>query len=414
MTKELYRNLENSGFDMTNDIEKFQTFRYLSAGEAMCRIFGYDLSHSSVGCTRLTAHLEGMDWVGEEAEDGDSALLKYFKRPDELKPLLYVQYYSRYTVQKATAAQRKSVEDSGGGLYKPPRGNPYYLDKCDPPNMVRLRNAGSLHVARIYPVAVTQGELYYLRKLLTVIPATSFAGMRTCNDKEYATYREAAEVMGIVSAEAEYAQALGTVAGSRSRPSDLRHTFVMIAVNGGDGVPVQELYKKFKYYMAMDLDVCGRVQPPGRNPAGSEEESKLYHLLPVIEYDECLELDLDDYPLQEYHLLRVLNDLLDRNYSRCLESVGLPTLEFFSSQTMGGAVPVLQSYLESYLFVGPDADDLSGLQAPHIELIRNEYINKFPHLLTGNFLEELIIAAGGGLGHGHVGTFFKNIDKNAQ
>jgi hypothetical protein len=325
-TKELYRNLEAQGVNMEDELEKFQIFRYLSAGEAMCRIFGYDLSNSSVGCTRLTVHLEGMDWVGEDAE-GESKLLQYFKRPAELARLLYLQYYSHYSIQKATAAQRAAVDAAGGGLYKPRgRGNAYFLDNCDPPNMVRLRNAGSLHVARIYPVAVTQGELYYLRKLLTVAPGTSFSNMRAYNGELYATYREAAEARGIVGVEEEYSQALGVVASSKSRPSDLRHTFVVIAVTGGEGVPVQDLYRKFRYFMAMDLDVRGRIQPPGRSPAGSEEECAVYQLLPVREYVEGLELDLDTHPVHEYHLLRVLEDLLDRNYSRTLEHGGLPPL----------------------------------------------------------------------------------------
>jgi hypothetical protein len=201
---------------------------------------------------------------------------------------------------------------------------------------VRQRNAGSLHVARMYPVPVTQGELYYLRKLLTVVSGTSFSDMRAYNGETYATYREAAEARGIVGVEEEYSQALGVVASSKSRPSDLRHTFVVIAVTGGEGVPVQDLYRKFRYYMAMDLDVRGRVQPPGRSPAGSEEECAVYHLLPVREYVEDNELDLDNYPVHEYHLLRVLEDLLDRNFSRSLENVGLPTLQSFATMLRGG------------------------------------------------------------------------------
>ena len=117
-TKELYRNLEAQGVNMEDELEKFQIFRYLSAGEAMCRIFGYDLSNSSVGCTRLTVHLEGMDWVGEDAE-GESKLLQYFKRPAALAHLLYLQYYSRYTILKANAAQRDAVNAAGGGCTNP-------------------------------------------------------------------------------------------------------------------------------------------------------------------------------------------------------------------------------------------------------------------------------------------------------
>jgi len=148
---------------MDDALEVFQVFRYLSAGEAMCRIFGYDLSRSSVGCTRLTVHLEGMDWVGEAVADSSSQLLQYFSRPEELEHLLYLQYFSSYSLQKATAAVKSAAEESGGGLISPRSGNDYYVDSCIPPNKVTKRNIGSLHVARMYPVQSTQGELYYLR-----------------------------------------------------------------------------------------------------------------------------------------------------------------------------------------------------------------------------------------------------------
>ena len=167
MTKDLYRNLQAGGFDMTDDLEMFQVFRYLSAGEAMCRIFGYDLSRSSVGCTRLTVHLEGMDWVGEVGSNSSqSQLLQYFSRPEELEPLLYLQYFSSYSLQKASAAVKSAADEAGGGLVSPPSGNDYYVDNCNPPNKVTKRNVGSLHVARMYPVqsthfAALQGCCHY-------------------------------------------------------------------------------------------------------------------------------------------------------------------------------------------------------------------------------------------------------------
>jgi hypothetical protein len=304
MTKDLYRNLQAGGFDMTDDLEMFQVFRYLSAGEAMCRIFGYDLSRSSVGCTRLTVHLEGMDWVGEVGgNSSQSQLLQYFSRPEELEPLLYLQYFSSYSLQKASAAVKSAADEAGGGLVSPPSGNDYYVDNCNPPNKVTKRNVGSLHVARMYPVQSTQGELYYLRRLLTIIPGTSFKDMRTHQGVVFDTYREAARAHGILNDEVENIEALGLVAADpTSRPSDIRHTFVIQAVQGGEGVQVQDVYRHFKYHMALDINSRGHIQPPGRANAGTAEENEVYRLLPVRDYEVGIELDLDNYPVHEYHL----------------------------------------------------------------------------------------------------------------
>jgi hypothetical protein len=177
-TKDLYANLAAAGYNMEDQLTKFQLFKYTSAGEAYCRIYNYQLTRSSVGCDRLPVHLEGLDWVGDESEaSGESKLVVYFNRPVALQHLLYLDYYSQYTVLSLGDAEVDEAVDDGNGKYKPRRGNAFYVDTCAPPNKVRLRNPGSLHVARMYPVAVTQGELYYARLLLTCVPAMSFTDL---------------------------------------------------------------------------------------------------------------------------------------------------------------------------------------------------------------------------------------------
>ena len=44
----------------------YQLFRYLCAGEAFYRTVDCDMSHSTADVTRLSADLEGQDWVGAE------------------------------------------------------------------------------------------------------------------------------------------------------------------------------------------------------------------------------------------------------------------------------------------------------------------------------------------------------------
>jgi hypothetical protein len=345
ITKDLYQNLKDSGMNMEDEALRFQTFRYLSAGEAFCRIFGYNLSQSTVGCTRLSVHEEGMDWVGDGVAAGGAGpttLDKYFARPGALALYKYLSYFSDFNVQKATAAEREAA--AGGLLFKPPRGNAYYLDALG--NKVAKRSPGSLHVARIFPVSVTQGEQYYLRMLLTAVPATSYVGLRTVGQVVHATYREAAEARGLLSVEREFAEGLGQIAkglgSALATVGDLRHTFVMMAVAGGEGVPVLHLYRQFRYMMALDIEASGAISPPGK------DKGVVNVRLPVKEYDEDVEYDLDHYPVHEYHLLRILDALLQKNFSRTLEDLGLPTLRAHAVQRrQGAAEPYLQLMLES-------------------------------------------------------------------
>jgi hypothetical protein len=139
------------------------------------------------------------------------------------------------------------------------------------------------------------------------------------------TYRQAAEARGLLTVEREFSEGLAHVAAGLdtglSTIGDVRHTFCMMAVSGGDGVPVLDLYKEFRYLMALDIDVSGDISPPGKEARGP-----LYVRLPVVKYEEGNMPSLDDYSVHEYHLLRVLEALLEKNFSRSLEDLGLPTL----------------------------------------------------------------------------------------
>jgi hypothetical protein len=430
VTKDLYQNLKNSGMNMDDEVLKFQTFRYLSAGEAICRINGFHLSQSTVGCTKLSVHLDGMDWVGDGGArgTGPSTLLTYFARPAATAALKYLDYYSRYNVQKATAADKEA--GAGGQLIKPARGNAFYVDELG--NKVGVRSPGSLHVARMYTVSVSQGEQYYLRMMLSYVPAKSYVELRTVDDREYATFREAAEARGLLSVEREFADALGSMAKGLGTGlatiGDLRHTFVMMAVAGGEGVPVLELYRQFRYLMALDIDVSGAISPPGK------DKGAVYVRLPVVEYEEGEDYNLDHYPVHEYHLLRVLDALLQKNYSRTLEELGLPTLRAHAAQCReGAAAPYLQLKLEGYLYVAPGAEDaLHGARAAapaalpaaaaapppalaaQLHLLRATYVNNYPELLTGAHLGRLLLEAEH-LGQiGYEAAFFKDIDNDKE
>ena len=407
ITKDIYSRLKASGMNMQDEVLKLQVFRYLSAGEALCRLFGYHLSQSSVGCTRLSVHLEGMDWVGEDAgaAAGPSSLLQYFSRPPAAEAMKYLQYFSAFNVVKASAEELRAGADLQRVAPKSRRSVGYTLDALG--SKVSERKPGSLHVARMYPVSVTQGEVYYLRALLAVVPARSFEGMRTVDGTVYPTYREAAEARGLLAVEREFAQALGCIAKGLgegvSTIADIRHTFSMIAVSGGEGVPVLDLYNSFKYTMALDIDASGALSPPGM------DKGPLNVRLPVWRYVEDEEPpSLDDYPVHEYHLLRILEGLLERNYQRTLQDLGLPTPQAHAAaRIQGAAEPYMQLVLESYLYARAGQAVPAGQQA-HLERLRAIYADKYPQLLTGECLQELAVAQ---QQRGYEATFFSGIDR---
>jgi hypothetical protein len=161
ITKDVYKNLKAAGYNMDDDVLKIQTFRYLSAGEAMCRIIGYNLSQSSVGCTRLAVHLPDQDWVGDgaAAETASSTLLDFFKRPAALAAHTYLAYYSKYNVTKASAAEKQAAAAAGGLLVRRQRGDDFYVDNGG--KKVSVRSSGRLGLGPDFCRCIVCGKLGY-------------------------------------------------------------------------------------------------------------------------------------------------------------------------------------------------------------------------------------------------------------
>ena len=380
--------------NVDNEVEMFQVFRWTSAGEAFYRTVNFNMHYTDVGCTRLSCHLDGKDWVGKESEGEASKLLAYFKRPQPLEDTKFTEYYASFNVTKATEADQAAHVVGGGDLlYVAEEGGAasFYVDKSFPPNKVAERKG--LHVARMYPVAVTQGELYYLRLLLTHLPARSYKGLRTHGETTYNTFREAAEAHGLLSTEREFIEALGrdVMQCESTTPADLRHTFVMMVLQGGEGVPVADLYERFKYYMATDLTIAGHVCGPGNYT------EKLYCRLDHSAwhaYDPDFEddvHDLNNHPLHEYHLLRKIQELIESNSTRTLEDFGLPTLRAFAERRVeGNRTPAIQEYLEKALLLDVDAEVPVGDDIKHVKYLREHYALHYPQLLTGATLKPLL------------------------
>ena len=116
-------------------------------------IIGYNLSQSFVGCTRLAVPC--LTRTGWAVKTASTPLLDLFKRLAALTAHTYLAYYSKYKVTRATAAEKQAAAAAGGRVLLWPSA------------------------LRMDAVAVTSGEQYYLRALVTCVPVTSLCCCQT-------------------------------------------------------------------------------------------------------------------------------------------------------------------------------------------------------------------------------------------
>jgi hypothetical protein len=140
-----------------DEIEDYINGRYLSCIEVTWRILGYDISRKEPGVKHLPIHLPGKNcpqfYRTDNSQSTMSLLLRYFRRPEALADLKYIDYFEQFSLIKDDSSPLNS-----GEYCETP--HPQYPSLCIRP---RTRDL----VARIETVRPGQGELFYLRALLT-------------------------------------------------------------------------------------------------------------------------------------------------------------------------------------------------------------------------------------------------------
>jgi hypothetical protein len=103
-------------------------------------------------------------------------------------------------------------------------------------------------VGRIYFVSLTMGEKYYLRLLLLrVTVAESFNYLKTFNEIEYNTFKEAAITRGLLENDNEYENCVNEAITNQS-PHALRMLFSTLLLHCDITDPVGLWEKKRKFY----------------------------------------------------------------------------------------------------------------------------------------------------------------------
>ncbi|KAE8229400.1 hypothetical protein CF326_g5630 [Tilletia indica] len=207
--------------------------RYLSATEAMWRIYGFDLSSKSPTVIRLAVHapqgnraqFRGARQRGSEA----STLLRYFLRPLPFAPLTYTEYYEAITTIRVATPE----EQQNPRLLPPDT----FLELTEPgltfaPNLIRRRQRG-LAVARINTVRPSAGDPFYIRAILLHRPARSWNSLRTTPDGQiHPTFRQAAIHEGIIEGDNEANAVMVEAITLHVSPADLRFLLGLLIKEG--------------------------------------------------------------------------------------------------------------------------------------------------------------------------------------
>ncbi|XP_065678211.1 uncharacterized protein LOC124818131 [Hydra vulgaris] len=193
-----------------DEINTFLNCRYVSAPEALRRIFEYSLSDMSHNIIRLQVHLPDNQMIYFVEGKEQAALDRAAQRDTHL-----------------TAWFKLNVENEQSRHY-PYVEIPYHFVFDSKHCKWKVRQRGSNKViVRMYKVSPI-GEIFYLRMLLLhVRGAVSFEDLRTVNGTVFNTFREACSQLGLLQDDAEWRNTLTEAAATRL-PNQIRQMFSII------------------------------------------------------------------------------------------------------------------------------------------------------------------------------------------
>nr|XP_047122496.1 uncharacterized protein LOC100208098 [Hydra vulgaris] len=216
-----------------DEIDTFLNCRYVSAPEALWRIFEYSLSDMSHNIIRLQVHLPDNQMIYFVEGEEQAALDRAAQRDTHLTA------WFKLNVENEQARHYPYVEIS----YHFVCGSKHCKWK------VRQRGSNKV-IVRMYKVSPI-GEIFYLRMLLWHVRGTvSFEDLRTVNGTVFNTFREACSQLGLLQDDAEWRNTL-TEAAATHLLNQIRQLFSIILTFCEPDDPLN-LWNAFKDFMMED------------------------------------------------------------------------------------------------------------------------------------------------------------------
>ncbi|XP_057335011.1 uncharacterized protein LOC130673819 [Microplitis mediator] len=224
-----------------DEVEIFQSGRYISSAEAAWRILSFPIHERHPTVTHLAVHLENrqrvyfnerncLDRVLAPPKTTLTAFFELCQTDNFAKTLLYCEIPAYYTWSENKFHRRK-------------RGN-------DVPNYSDIKKTDALE--RVYTVHPNNFECYCLRMLLHQIRGpTSFQSLKVVDNIQHETFHAACKAFGLLEDDKHWEYTMQDAAISES-PFKLRNLFVIILVFCHVSDPT-ELWLKFRNEMSEDL-----------------------------------------------------------------------------------------------------------------------------------------------------------------
>ncbi|XP_022893735.1 uncharacterized protein LOC111408164 [Olea europaea var. sylvestris] len=213
-----------------DEISNYQTARWISAPEAIWRIFSFDLFDISPSVVSLQLHIE------------DAQLVTY-NETDDLSEVINKDSIQR-TMLTECFRMNISNEKARTLLYK---DFPTYFVWNTYFRVWSPRKKQNV-IGRIVAANPFEGERYFLRVLLNHVKGSkSFQDLRTVNNIVLPTYREAAFLHGLIGGN-NYCEMCLNEAITYEMPISLRRLFANVLIFCSPANP-RNLWVKFKVYM---------------------------------------------------------------------------------------------------------------------------------------------------------------------
>ena len=210
-----------------DEITSYLNARYIGPTESCWRIFSFRMHDNSHTIIRLPVHLPQLQQVfyveGEEA-----AALERARR----KPSMLNDYFELNQRREAVDILYQNIPEHftwGNGW--------------------KRRQRETKTIGRLHFVDPKNSELFYLRVLLLhVANATSFENLRTVNEVQYSTFKEAAISLGLAAKDEEWNCCMEEASQSRTP----RALFAILCVLCNLTDPA-ELLHRFREYLSKDF-----------------------------------------------------------------------------------------------------------------------------------------------------------------
>lgn len=202
------------GVSAHDEIQRYIDARYVSAPEAVWRLFSFHLQDRSHVIVRLAVHLEGMHNV--------------FFRPAQLIP--QVDRVARRDTT-LTAYFRLNAADPNARQYLYHEVPNHYCWNATTTTWTRRKtNTGQRIIGRMYSVSPLDRQRFFLRLLLVHRRGcVSFVDLKTIDGVVHLTYEAAAVALGLLEDDAAWSNCLAE-ASRHDTPRQVRALFVIVCV----------------------------------------------------------------------------------------------------------------------------------------------------------------------------------------